>query len=264
MKSLPQPVVVARWLPTAVVEEAADIAHHRRRRGEADRGIAQLQLVHQVLPAVARHDIEQHHAPPDDSGFPAGVARAGDDDITGRHQRGDLIGVAERDHRRVVTGNARPTVPPRLSLVPLTASTHHPSSANARATSSRGPNPHAPDMRSTQGTSSGICSDARASASAGGRVEVGPHRGLHHGDPGVGVIAAHRCRRQFRGDEEQVRPLMGPHPVGERIRHEDHRGQVGPLVLEVDRGGRPGGKDRDDQVRSVALNLLRRVWATWP
>ena len=90
----------------------------------------------------------------------------------------------------------------------------------------------------------------------GGCVEIGTHRGLHHTDPGFGVVAAHRCRRQLRGDEEQVRPLMDPHPVGERVRHEHHGGQVGPLVLEVDGGGCPGGKDRYDQVGGVAINLF--------
>jgi hypothetical protein len=85
-------------------------------------------------------------------------------------------------------------------------------------------------------------------------VEVGPYGGFHHTDPRLGVIASDRCCGQVRSDQEQVRPPVHPHPVGERVRHEHNGGQVGPGLLEVDGGGCSGGKDRYDKVGIVCIH----------
>ena len=85
-------------------EERVDRRHQGGRLGGGDPRVAGLQLVHEVLAAVARNRVEQHQTSTHDPRFAARVAGRRDHHVRCSHQLRDSVGEAERDHVMVMFG----------------------------------------------------------------------------------------------------------------------------------------------------------------
>ncbi len=226
-----------------------------RRPGAACLGPAQLQLVLQVFPAVARHRVQEDQPAARGPGLAAGQRPGqGHHQVTGAHQLGDTRGEAVR----VDPGRSRRQglEPGREAAIPAGHGQHIHA---GRGQGTRGPRyrtqppaaaheQDAPGVRRYPERRPGL----RARPQVG---EGGPHRRRDHGDPGPGQVAAHSGRPGRRGDQEQVDARADPRGVRQGVGAEHDSARPGPGPAEFGRGGDTRREHADDQVGRFVIEF---------
>ena len=249
------------------VQRGQRVAHHVGGPGRGHAGVAELQLVLEVVPAVALHHVEQQQRAADRPRLGAGVPGAGDDQVGRGHQLRDPLGEAEHVQPRAGgAAAARSRLSRRWRCAPRPRAPERPPRPAAAAASASGP--EAPGARHQQHAAV-VARAARGSARACARVRrvVEAPAAPASASPATrapGLEAAHRGRLGRRGGD-QVRSTMRVHPEPVRgdIAAEHHvaHGRV-PVGELADRGGgrwrtrrwpgRPGGHRGSSRSRGTS------------
>jgi hypothetical protein len=258
----------ARAVEPDRVEHGQRAGGHVGRRRAAHLRVALLEFVQQVVPAVARHDVEQQQAAARHAGLGAG-RRAGQrhDHVGGGHQLGDPVGEAERHDGGPGSGQRA-----ELLFDPGVASRdrQHVDAGGGqpgRRPRQRGESPaavdeqHAASVRGDAERLPGIPLARRV-------VEGRPDRRRDQRDRRPGAEPADRRGRGRGADQEQVGALVHPHLVRGDVRavhdrlevRRSRRSRRRPGRLERGGGERPGREDAQHQVRGrpVQLGAQRR------
>jgi hypothetical protein len=242
-----------RW--RALSPGVGDVLQHGQRAGGDPRGAwpahlrpAEVQFVLQVVPAVAGHDVEKQQRAADDPGFGAGRrAGQGDDQIRRRHQRGNLVGEAERpDPRRCPGQFADPAF--HRPVTSRHGEYVHPGSGQpGHAAGQRAEAPATVDQQHARvlGGDTQIQPGLLLRRSV---VERRPHRWRHDPDRRPGQVAADGRGGRRGGDQEQVSALGHPEPVHGHVGAQHHGRPGGRLGLERCCRRRPGGEHAEHQV----------------